>query len=59
LMLAEKQIYAAPFEPALAKRRVRAYVPVPRVLAAAERVQALPKRSSVSRAGQAGTTPVR
>jgi SAM-dependent methyltransferase len=39
LMLAEKQIYAAPLEPAAAKRRVRTYVPVPRALAAAERVQ--------------------
>jgi hypothetical protein len=39
LMVADKQIYAAPLEPAAAKRRVRAYVPVPRVLAAAERVQ--------------------
>jgi SAM-dependent methyltransferase len=38
LMLAEKQIYAAPVEPAVKRRRMPAYVPVPRVLAAAERV---------------------
>jgi hypothetical protein len=38
LMLAEKQIYAAPLEPARARRRVPAYLPVPRALAAAERV---------------------
>jgi SAM-dependent methyltransferase len=59
LMLAEKQIYAAPFEPAVAKRRVRAYVPVPRVLAAAERVQALPKRPRANRVESAETTPAR
>jgi SAM-dependent methyltransferase len=59
LMLADKQIYAAPFEPAVAKRRVRAYVPVPRALAAAERIQALPKRPNASRAEQAGIAPVR
>lgn len=57
LMLAEKQIYAAPFEPAVAKKRVRAYVPVPRALAAAERVQAPPKRPRARRAGPAETTP--
>ena len=59
LMLAEKQIYAAPFEPAVAKRRVRAYVPVPRALAAAERIQVSPKRAGVSRAESAETAPVR
>lgn len=37
VMLAEKQIYAAPLEPALKQRRMPAYVPVPRTLAAAER----------------------
>lgn len=59
LMLAEKQIYAAPFEPAVAKRRVRAYVPVPRALAAAERIQALPKRPRARRVEPAETTPAR
>ncbi len=38
LMVAEKQIYAVPAEPALKRARVPAYVPVPRPLAAAERV---------------------
>jgi hypothetical protein len=38
LMVAEKQIYTAPFEPARAGRRAPAYLPVPRALAAAERV---------------------
>jgi SAM-dependent methyltransferase len=38
LMRAEKQIYAAPFEPARTRRRVPAYLPVPRKLAAAERI---------------------
>jgi SAM-dependent methyltransferase len=38
LMAAEKQIYAAPVEPILKRRRVPAYVAVPRALAAAERV---------------------
>jgi SAM-dependent methyltransferase len=42
LMAAEKQIYAAPVEPAVKRRRVRAYVPVPRALAAAERVPGPP-----------------
>lgn len=37
LMQAEKQIYAAPLEPAVKPRRMPAYVPVPRSLAAAER----------------------
>ena len=37
VMLAEKQIYAAPYEPALKPRRMPAYVPVGRRLAAAER----------------------
>jgi hypothetical protein len=59
LMLAEKQIYAAPFEPAVAKRRVRAYMPVPRALAAAERIQALPKGPRPSRVEPAETTPAR
>lgn len=59
LMVAEKQIYAAPFEPAEARRRVRAYVPVPRALAAAERVQALPKQPSATRADSVETTPAR
>jgi SAM-dependent methyltransferase len=43
LMVAEKQIYAAPFEPARTGRRVPAYLPVPRVLAAAERVRNDPR----------------
>jgi SAM-dependent methyltransferase len=59
LMLAEKQIYAAPFEPAAARKRVRAYVPVPRALAAAERVQAPPKPRCASQAEPAETTPAR
>jgi SAM-dependent methyltransferase len=59
LMVAEKQIYAAPLEPAKAKRRVRAYVPVPRALAAAERVQAGPKRRSRTPADSAETAPAR
>ena len=37
VMLAEKQIYAAPVEPAVRRRRMPAYVPVPQALAAAER----------------------
>jgi hypothetical protein len=48
LMTAEKQIYAVPAEPALKRRRVRAYVPVPRALAAAERVSDRPDRSDRS-----------
>jgi SAM-dependent methyltransferase len=59
LMLAEKQIYAAPFEPAVAKRRVRVYMPVPRALAAAERIQALPRGLRPSRVEPAETTPAR
>jgi hypothetical protein len=59
LMVAEKQIYAAPFEPAAAKRRVRAYVPVPRALAAAERVQAGAKRRRRAPADSAETAPAR
>lgn len=59
LMLAEKQIYAAPFEPAVAKKRVRAYVPVPRALAAAERVQASPKEPCAAPGEPAETTPAR
>jgi hypothetical protein len=39
LMVAEKQIYVGPLEPALVKRRAPAYLPVPRALAAAERVR--------------------
>jgi SAM-dependent methyltransferase len=59
LMIAEKQIYAAPLEPAAAKRRVRAYVPVTRGLAAAERVQAGVKRQSRTAADSAETAPAR
>jgi SAM-dependent methyltransferase len=44
LMAAEKQIYAAPVEPVVRKGRVPAYAPVPRVLAAAERVSPPPCR---------------
>ena len=58
LMLAEKQIYAAPFEPAVAKRRVRAYVPVPRALAAADASRRC-LLGRASRAERAETTPVR
>ena len=57
LMLAEKQIYAAPFETAATRKRVRAYVPVPRALAAAERVQAPPRPPCASQAEPAETTP--
>jgi SAM-dependent methyltransferase len=39
LMLAEKQIYAAPMEPAVRRRGMPAYVPVPGRLAAAERIR--------------------
>ena len=59
LMLAEKQIYAAPLEPAGAKRRVRAYVPVPRALAAAERIQAGTRRRDRAPADSAETAPAR
>jgi SAM-dependent methyltransferase len=59
LMVAEKQIYAAPFEPAVAKRRRRAYVPVPRALAAAERVQVQAKRRRPTPVGSAETAPAR
>jgi SAM-dependent methyltransferase len=38
LMVAEKQIYAAPLEPARARKRAPAYLPVPGALAAAERI---------------------
>lgn len=51
LMLAEKQIYAAPVEPALKRRRMPAYAPVPSRMAAAERVRdsyRLRKRSAHS-----------
>lgn len=37
LMTAEKQIYATPVEPAVKRRRMRGYVPVPRAAAAAGR----------------------
>jgi SAM-dependent methyltransferase len=59
LMLAEKQIYATPFEPAAAKRRRRAYVRVPRALAAAERVEVPAKRRSPMPADSAETAPAR
>jgi SAM-dependent methyltransferase len=59
LMVAEKQIYAAPLEPAAAKRRVRAYVPVTRALAAAERVQAGARRPRRTPADSAETAPAR
>jgi SAM-dependent methyltransferase len=59
LMLAEKQIYAAPLEPAAAKRRVRAYVPVPRALAAAERVHIRARRPRPALADSAETAPAR
>ncbi len=44
LMTAEKQIYAAPAERVPSRRRVPAYVPVPRALAAAERISEPPGR---------------
>lgn len=44
VMLAEKQIYAAPYEPALKPRRMPKYVPVPGALAAAERTADPPSR---------------
>lgn len=47
--LAEKQIYAAPMESALTRRRMPAYVPVPRVLAA-ERVAGQPRHQRRQRA---------
>jgi SAM-dependent methyltransferase len=45
LMEAEKQIYAVPAEPALSRRRAPAYVPIPRALAAAERISEPPRQS--------------
>lgn len=63
LMAAEKQIYAAPVEPALKKRRAPAYATVPRALAAAERVA--PPRCQMAdppiaaRSGSARTAPAR
>jgi SAM-dependent methyltransferase len=59
LMLAEKQIYAAPFEPARAGRRVPAYLPVPRPLAAAERVHSEARAQPPAPAGSEGTAPAR
>ena len=46
LMATEKEIYALPVEPAVRRRRVPAYVPVPRALAAAERVAGPPGPSA-------------
>jgi SAM-dependent methyltransferase len=54
LMAAEKQIYAAPLEPAVRRRRVPAYVPVPRALVAAERVSQPPCPIARCRAAAAG-----
>jgi SAM-dependent methyltransferase len=59
LMVAEKQIYAAPFEPARAARRVPAYLPVPRSLAAAERVQKRTRSRTATTACSTGTAPAR
>src|ERR687891_1082461 len=59
LMVAEKQIYAAPFEPARAARRVPAYLPVPRSLAAAERVQKRTRSRTATTADSTGTAPAR
>jgi SAM-dependent methyltransferase len=59
LMVAEKQIYAAPLEPAVVKQRRRAYVPVPRALAAAERVQVQAKRRSPRPVDSVETAPAR
>jgi SAM-dependent methyltransferase len=54
LMAAEKQIYAAPVEPVVKRRRVPAYVPVPRALAAAERVSRRPCSAARRRSAAAG-----
>jgi SAM-dependent methyltransferase len=62
LMAAEKQIYAVPAEPALKRARVPAYVPVPRALAAAERVaETTPATTGrpPARVGSARTAPAR
>jgi SAM-dependent methyltransferase len=60
LMVAEKQIYAAPFAPARGKRRrVPAYLPVPRALAAAERVRAEARPRCLEPAAREGTAPAR
>jgi SAM-dependent methyltransferase len=62
LMLARKEIYAAPVEPAATLRRVPAYATIPRMMPAAERVPSAARVSSNRRAGRSGsarTTPVR
>jgi hypothetical protein len=59
LMRAEKQIYAAPFEPARTRRRVPAYLPVPRNLAAAERIHNEVTTQPPLPAGREGTAPAR
>ncbi|MGH6943428.1 MAG: methyltransferase domain-containing protein [Geminicoccaceae bacterium] len=52
LMRAEKQIYAAPVEPALTRRRMPAYVPLPHAAATAERVCGPPEpRNRSQRSG--------
>ena len=60
LMAAEKQIYAAPVEHAVKRRRAPAYAPLPRGLAAAERVCQSPGGRPVTRPdGSARTAPAR
>jgi len=62
LMLARKEIYAAPVEPAADVRRLPAYATIPRVLPAAERVPNAARVSSsrrVPRPGSERTTPAR
>lgn len=59
MMVAEKQIYAVPVEPAAVTRRLPAYVPVPRALAAAERVPAAAKRRHPAARDSARTAPAR
>lgn len=58
LMVAEKQIYAAPVQPALKRRRMPAYVPVPQAVTAAERGQESPSWSRPV-AGSRETAPAR
>jgi SAM-dependent methyltransferase len=63
LMAAEKQIYAAPVEPAVRRARAPAYAAMPRALAAAERVAPPPERRCdrpmAAAGGSARTAPAR
>jgi len=54
LMTAEKQIYAAPLEPAAEPRRVPAYAAAPRALAAAERMPNAAKTATEQRRPRRG-----